>query len=162
MKCHHCEKEIASPKTAFVLYKEDYTLIFCKESCSVTHNILETKYCAGCELTKTANQFHKNPTTSTGLATYCKECCKIKRKKRIYDLTPEREAEILESQGGVCALCRRDRKLVVDHDHKTGVVRGLLCIACNTILGKSGDDIAGLEAVIAYLRVADDTPTLEN
>lgn len=44
---------------------------------------------------------------------------------------------MLEKQGGVCAICGnapKKRKLAVDHDHKTGSVRALLCIACNTAL----------------------------
>ncbi|MCI4340485.1 MAG: endonuclease VII domain-containing protein [Thermoplasmata archaeon] len=49
-------------------------------------------------------------------------------------------------------MCRREKKLVVDHDHKTEKVRGLLCAGCNGSLGKLGDDVEGLERAIAYLR----------
>lgn len=44
---------------------------------------------------------------------------------------------MLETQGGGCAICKRPPKklrLSVDHDHKTGLVRGLLCFGCNSIL----------------------------
>jgi hypothetical protein len=44
--------------------------------------------------------------------------------------------------------------LALDHDHVTGKFRGWLCSNCNTGLGKLGDDIAGLERAIAYLRRA--------
>jgi hypothetical protein len=72
-------------------------------------------------------------------------------------------AVLLASQGGVCAICRRPesarrngrpRLMAVDHDHRTGAVRGLLCNACNTALGLFGDDIAVMEAAIAYLAQA--------
>lgn len=39
--------------------------------------------------------------------------------------------ELREHQAGLCAVCQRDIELVVDHDHDTGLVRGLLCFGCN-------------------------------
>lgn len=49
--------------------------------------------------------------------------------------------KMLNAQGGVCAICggppdTRWKKLAVDHCHQTGVVRGLLCMTCNTMLGR--------------------------
>lgn len=70
-------------------------------------------------------------------------------------------AELLDLQGGVCAICRRPetaarggrvRLIAVDHDHATGQVRGLLCNACNTALGLFGDDTEVMSAAIEYLR----------
>jgi len=56
------------------------------------------------------------------------------RLKRLYNISLEDYDQILESQEGRCAICRRKPRkylLAVDHDHKTGVVRGLLCKMCN-------------------------------
>lgn len=41
--------------------------------------------------------------------------------------------QLLEAQGGVCAVCKqsRSKRLDVDHDHRTGIVRGLCCARCN-------------------------------
>jgi hypothetical protein len=63
---------------------------------------------------------------------------------------------MLEAQGGGCALCGgadEYRALAVDHDHRTGVVRGLLCTQCNLGVGvveKMG--LAWLGRVLTYLR----------
>lgn len=55
------------------------------------------------------------------------------------------------AQNNCCAICKKARKLVVDHDHLTGRVRGLLCKGCNTALGVFGDSTVGLRQAIAYL-----------
>jgi len=52
-------------------------------------------------------------------------------------LTPDQYAEMLEAQGGGCAICGnppKSRKLDEDHDHRTGRTRGLLCHRCNRAL----------------------------
>lgn len=73
---------------------------------------------------------------------------------RKYGVSLARYQEMLAEQGGACAICRRaqDRALDVDHNHATGVVRGLLCTNCNRMVGHAGDDAARLEAGAAYLR----------
>lgn len=67
---------------------------------------------------------------------------------------------VLEQQG-LCALCEKPEikknygttcKLSVDHDHRTGRVRGLLCSKCNSILGMANDNIALLMKAILYLK----------
>lgn len=59
--------------------------------------------------------------------------------KKLYGLSLEQYDEMLANQNGVCALCYRSSKprkwLDVDHNHSTGEVRGLLCMACNRSLG---------------------------
>jgi hypothetical protein len=75
-----------------------------------------------------------------------------------YGLTRDDYLALLEKQGGVCASCGREDtgnhrqpELHVDHDHDTGLVRGLLCHNCNLGLGKLGDNIAGVKNALAYL-----------
>jgi hypothetical protein len=84
-----------------------------------------------------------------------------KRKLEQYGLTIEKYNEILTSQFGVCAICNKAetarhqigtlRKLAVDHSHKTGKVRGLLCSRCNTGIGYFNDDIILFMSAIKYL-----------
>lgn len=81
------------------------------------------------------------------------------RKHRLkkYGLTPEALDAMLESQGGVCAVCGTSEwkghgsAPHVDHDHTSGAVRGLLCVNCNRGLGFFGDDVARLRSAIVYL-----------
>lgn len=73
---------------------------------------------------------------------------------------------MLDEQGGVCPICgvtpeeqnwaankgtQESTSLAVDHCHKTGTVRGLLCGQCNIVLGHVNDDPRVLENMIAYL-----------
>ena len=59
--------------------------------------------------------------------------------KRNFGISLEDYEELLEKQGGVCAICKNKcpsgRRLAVDHDHVTKRVRGLLCCNCNRVLG---------------------------
>jgi len=84
-----------------------------------------------------------------------KEAVKRSHRWTKYGLTPEQyDALILDAR---CAICEtqewngRDNKPHIDHDHKTGRVRGVLCHSCNTSLGHFKDDPALLRAAIAYL-----------
>lgn len=75
-----------------------------------------------------------------------------------YGLTLEQYEAMLASQGGTCAVCGGgpgyNRDYNIDHCHKTGRVRGILCISCNVILGHAKDDPARLDLLAAYLRKA--------
>lgn len=64
---------------------------------------------------------------------------------------------LLESQGGGCAICHvvpNGRQHHIDHDHESGIIRGLLCGPCNMALGLFKDDHTRLEAAINYLQQA--------
>ena len=74
-----------------------------------------------------------------------------------YGITSEEYWAIYEHQGGFCYICRRAngkrKRLSVDHCHATGIVRGLLCTACNrNVLGHLRDDPAALERGRDYLK----------
>lgn len=58
------------------------------------------------------------------------------RYKKKYGLTPEQVEELKKANDYKCWLCnKKNKRLVVDHDHKTGKVRGMLCDLCNKHLG---------------------------
>lgn len=68
-----------------------------------------------------------------------------------YGLSPAEFAALAEQQGDKCAICGDEVPLHVDHDHETGVVRGLLCTRCNPGLGFFRDDVGLLRRAIRYL-----------
>ncbi len=125
--------------------------------------------------------FHKSRSYKDGLQYSCRDCRrKLRRASHArnpnlargrqrrsnltrYGLTVESYDSLFERQGGLCAICRRPeravmpsgdtkRRLAVDHCHTTGQVRALLCLACNTTLGKFEDDPDRLERAAEYLR----------
>lgn len=75
--------------------------------------------------------------------------------KYFYGITPEQRAELFRKQAGRCVICNRpawEKDLDIDHDHKTGKVRGLLCRNCNTGLGMFGDNVEILQNAIEYIK----------
>jgi len=90
------------------------------------------------------------------------ERCKSYSLKRYFGITLEEYEVMVEAQDGLCAICGEKefakhhltneiRDLAVDHDHKTGKVRGLLCTNCNKGLGHFQDDIELIMAAGIYL-----------
>lgn len=85
--------------------------------------------------------------------------------KATFGLTVEQVDVLIAKQNGVCAVCGnaetfignggKVRGLCVDHCHATGTIRGMLCSACNGLLGHARGNQATLQAAIQYLRSAD-------
>lgn len=93
-------------------------------------------------------------------AQYCPDCrdehksktaSSINNRKRAkrYGLSVENLNALLAIDQ--CEVCGSNVRLVVDHDHATGVVRGLLCDLCNKALGQARDDVSILAGLIQYL-----------
>jgi hypothetical protein len=105
--------------------------------------------------------------TKEGRAAHQKEYRAVRRedfrdaeRERKFGVTRQQYGDMFLAQGGCCAICRKPetatrnglvKALAVDHCHKTGIVRGLLCVACNTGIGKFGDDRNVLLSAIKYL-----------
>lgn len=87
-----------------------------------------------------------------------KEQNRFYQKKHKYGLTEYQYKQMFIDQDNACKICfkpftneTKTTGAFVDHDHKTGKVRGLLCCKCNTVLGFVEDDITILEKCILYL-----------
>lgn len=80
---------------------------------------------------------------------------------KAYGITLNQYKEWAAAFDNVCHLCGQDcpskRQLAVDHSHKSGLVRGLLCINCNKGLGNFKDNKQLLKKAIKYLELADET-----
>jgi len=81
--------------------------------------------------------------------------------RQLYNITEEQYNIMLKEQNGVCAICHNPesskckgtlRRLAVDHNHKTGLVRGLLCSSCNRLLGSAKDNVEVLRDSMLYLQ----------
>jgi len=69
-----------------------------------------------------------------------------------YNITKQEFEEMKAKQNGMCAICgRENNNLVIDHNHKTGKVRGLLCTACNVGIGLLQDSVDILTIAIKYI-----------
>lgn len=64
------------------------------------------------------------------------------------DMTVERYILLEKAQGNACAVCRKPtKKMVVDHDHRTGITRGLLCRRCNVL----AQEVEILQTMLQYI-----------
>lgn len=137
------------------------------------------KACSRCKRVLQIAAFNRKASRATGYASACRDCTMArnkelrpnwarleldaagKQRKKLrdkYGLTLEQYGQMLSSQNGVCAIClgveRTGKRLAVDHCHRTGTVRGLLCFACNTALGKFSDSADLLRRAASYLEEA--------
>jgi len=140
-----------------------------------------TKVCNICKETKDLSLFYRDKYSTDGFKQRCKICSnksflnwvnknkekdrerkslwRESNKERIkalnlqynYGISLEDYNELLIRQNNKCALCPATTKLVVDHCHKTGKIRGLLCGKCNKGLGMLGDTIETITKVLKYL-----------
>ena len=92
---------------------------------------------------------------------YTRERGRMENLKYNYGITVQQYEEMFVAQGGVCLVCgqpetvlnghtKEVQSLHVDHCHKTGRVRGLLCQACNTAFGAMKEDPERIRLLLAY------------
>lgn len=81
------------------------------------------------------------------------------RIKRLFGMSLDDYAAVFKEQGGRCKICPETDKLVIDHDHVTGKVRGILCRKCNHGLGCFRDNTDYLKGAIDYLNASKEIPT---
>jgi hypothetical protein len=120
--------------------------------------------CLTCKKPRDIDKFRKNRSLKKrfGRHSECKACEKLRprtrpadrRMRQRYGITGVEYDSMLAAQNGRCAICRSlpgRRRLHVDHCHKTGAVRGLLCVNCNHLCGVAFDDVKLLRKAVEYL-----------
>lgn len=128
------------------------------------------KKCWKCGKIKPQCLFNRNKSKWDGCATECRECSRAYHKglkrdrrdyyrnrdlQRLYGINLNDYNHLKNKQGRVCRICGKPntngRVLVVDHDHGTNEVRGLLCDKCNLAIGLLDDNPQILRTAIKYL-----------
>ncbi|WP_433449224.1 endonuclease VII domain-containing protein [Streptomyces sp. CA-142005] len=170
-RCSRCKQH--KPRAAFARNKamRDGLQAYCRECWAAYHQArqlakgknvrprVETpeghKFCRSCGEVKPHSEWHRNATASDGLSTSCQACRATKGRadhlKRNYGLTEAERDAMVASQYGLCAICLAAPPAHVDHCHKTGRVRGVLCFNCNSAIGKLRDDPGAARRAAAYL-----------
>lgn len=108
-------------------------------------------YCRKCDCDRVMELRRKNPPS--------KEKVRAGNIKCKFGLNPEQFVALFHKQESQCPICEKalnfteyGKRWVIDHDHKTGETRGILCNRCNTLLGHGADDENILMNAIKYLR----------
>ena len=108
----------------------------------------------------TLSKYNNKPERKLAMKKYYlanKYKAKMRGYYRRYGLTQQAYEELLINQKFSCAVCKvhmsetTKQGLCVDHDHKTGQVRGLLCKGCNVALGETKDNVETLKGLIEYV-----------
>ena len=130
------------------------------------------KTCTKCKQQKLFSEFGKRYDYPSKLLSWCNDCERdrkreaarkrfsnpearakesLRQKLWVHGLTEAQYRDLQDQHGGRCAICSSDEPLRIDHDHKTGKVRGLLCHHCNVALGHFNDSVQLIEKAIEYL-----------
>ena len=135
---------------------------------------MEKKRCCKCKKLLSVECFGNNKSTKDGLYCSCRVCtrkyvnshkAKKPKSERIrlgrkywlnhkYNMTLKEYDEMFEEQDGVCYICglpENFQRLGVDHNHKTGKIRKLLCNRCNRTIGYVEEDTELLKCMIQYI-----------
>ena len=134
----------------------------------------KSKNCTKCNALKSSKDFPKETRTYDGKRCQCKECLNQYERehyansesrrfsrfatmiKRKWGITGMQYKTMLKSQKGVCAICgkaniNKNRRLAVDHCHKSNKIRGLLCGKCNIGIGQFNDNPKLLRKAALYI-----------
>lgn len=132
------------------------------------------KRCTGpCGENKPLEAFSRRSKAKDGRQAWCKQCMKERKQqlrtpkqqrahilKHRYGLTVEQWDQMIIKQVGRCALCDDPmRNPHVDHSHVSGIVRGLLCLHCNSMLGRV--ERVSMIRIEAYLELGFPSHSLE-
>ena len=113
--------------------------------------------CKVCNKPKTEDEFYKKDRATGRLDSTCKACRISMHREKILGVTDKMYWEMYHKQEGRCGIChrrmysKRYKNFCVDHNHTTGVIRGLLCHNCNRAIGMLRDDPVALRRAIRWV-----------
>lgn len=137
-----------------------------------------TRHCTKCAQDKPLSAFYSRNNRASGVTSKCRECLKPEARERsarpdvktqrasrpwpqkiVYRLSPDFLNNTFNGQDRRCAICKETLSFEstpayrphIDHNHKTGSFRGLLCKHCNCLLGNAKDSLQTLKNAIEYL-----------
>ena len=119
--------------------------------------IKNSKKCTKCSILKerTKEFFPLHNKVKDGLDSWCRKCRSTYRNEInrgvFRDSISDENLKRLKKQITSCQICGKKEDLVVDHNHKTNVVRGILCNHCNRGIGHFLDNESSLKIAIKYL-----------
>ena len=107
--------------------------------------------CTECNKTKPSTEFHKNKNKDKGIESRCKSCRNQIIVEKRFGLEKGQLKKMKKLVDHKCEICNNKLPLAVDHCHKNGHIRGLLCVNCNNGLGRFKDNVQYLRNAIKYL-----------
>lgn len=126
-----------------------------KTGCSVdtwlANRLRGEAWCFGCRTWKGAAAFVADNSRPSGLSGRCKPCMSEASTASRYGMSIAGLREFRAHHQYRCGICGAGGMTVVDHNHVTGKVRGLLCTSCNSAIGQLKEDPALFAAALAYL-----------
>jgi len=112
-----------------------------------------------CGQVKSIDEFYVKDRSTGRRDAKCKACRIIHQREKTLGVTQDEYLSMFTKQQGRCGICdsrlysKRYKAFAVDHDHKTGRIRGLLCTNCNTAIGLLRDDPIALQRAIEWTKV---------
>jgi len=167
MKCPFCNSE------EYVIWSSKKSQFKCKKcnriftpNSNPNRGLIKDgqKWCSKCDKWKPLSEFGmKKYKDQKIFRSQCKTCGNLLSKEcrdkdggsryTKYGITKEIFDECIKKNNNCCPICNKQlKKSHIDHDHKTGEFRGVICFKCNGLLGMCGDDINILKNSIEYLQ----------
>jgi hypothetical protein len=136
---------------------------------------IQSRKCSQCGEIKPVTEYSPTTKGRYGLYSACRKCYQVWQKasylrtngrgarnahlRETYGVTLDEYNAMLTRQGWKCAICgtpapeEGERSFPVDHDHKTGKVRAILCTGCNAGIGMFKENASALHAAVEYLQI---------
>ncbi len=132
-------------------YKSAATKTGCTVEEWISQRRAGAKWCFRCKGWKAGTEFSVDRSRRGGLTSSCKPCTSDASTASRYGLSLAELTKFRAMHEHKCGICSATDLLYIDHDHRTGHPRGLLCPSCNSAIGLLGESPERFAAAVAYL-----------